>query len=502
MNIYTHVERLLSYGIYHFNLSEEDAMYAKNRLYAQLNLDDPTEISEEFSDVTAFETPDALLSPLLLYAVEKNITTEERKPLLEAQLMGLLLPAPSAVIAKFQEDYKTKGSKTALLNFYNHCIKSNYIKMNDVRKNILWTAKADKADLIITVNLSKPEKDNKEIARLKSLPQKAYPKCMLCFENLGFEGRLNFPARQTLRIIPVTLDGEAWYLQFSPYVYYDQHCIAFSKEHKPMTLSKSTFRKFADFLELFPEYFIGSNACLPIVGGSILTHEHFQGGGYEMPMHKCKPKKQFKTEDKEVFAEILDWYNSVVTVRSKNKEKAIETASMVLNKWQNYSDESVGILANTAEPHNAVTPIARKVGEYYQFDLILRNNRTDESYPDGIYHAHPEHHNIKKEGIGIIEVMGLFILPGRLQSECGLIEEILQGKTNFDSQKLAVHKNMVESLLNKHGNNLNQSQAEKAVKEFINGTCIDILRNTAVFKEDEKGIAAFERFMKSCGFEK
>ncbi len=500
-NIYAHIERLVHYGTINFGLCPGDAMYARNRIYAALKLDGAVAQEADTQDIAAMDTPDDLLEPLLGYAQSQGIITESERSLFDTELMGLLLPAPSQVHARFTGLMKSSGSRAALDDFYRTGIRSNYIRMRDVRKNLIWTAKADKADLVVTINLSKPEKDNKEIARLKSLPQKSYPRCMLCFENMGYSGRADFPARHTLRFLPIELAGEQWFLQFSPYVYYDQHCIAFSMEHKPMTLDRSTFTKLTDFLDLFPHYFIGSNACLPIVGGSILTHEHFQGGGYEMPMHKCGSRRAFSGGFHGVSAEILDWYNSVITLRSEDAQKLADAAGAVLETWQNYSDESAGILAfSGGQPHNAVTPIARKENGSYRLDLILRNNRTDEMYPDGIFHAHPSRHNIKKEGIGIIEVMGLFILPGRLQRECAAIAQILTGELKSLPEGMEAHSKAAGILAKEHGTSLSAEQAEKAVKEYINQTCISILEDTAVFKNHADGQSAFERFMRACGY--
>lgn len=497
------MERLLAYGREKFGLSPEDEMFARNELLGLFQLDRPAERAVDACGLS----PAEVLEPLVAYAVEHGIIAEEESSLFDTLLMGVLLPSPSAVIGKFHADCEQLGIRQALLNFYRMCIDSNYIRMADVSRNIIWEAPTEKGNLVITINLSKPEKDNKEIARLKSLPQAGYPKCMLCFENIGYRGRLNFPARQTLRFVPVTLDGEQWYMQYSPYVYYNEHCIVFSKEHKPMVMNESTFRKLLDFVDRFPCYFIGSNACLPIVGGSILSHEHFQGGGYEMPMHRCGIRKAFKSPSEGVSVGILDWFNSVVEIASEDRAKALACAERIRAAWSDYSDESVDVLAETKDRHNAITPVVRKKGSLYIIDLILRNNRTNEQYPDGIFHAHPEHHNIKKEGIGLIEVMGLFILPGRLQKQCAAMAEYLTGEKAYRKEELAdaahplyVHREMIAKLVGRWGTELSREQADERIRAYINDTCADILRNTAVFKETTEGQEAFARFLYSCGF--
>lgn len=497
------IEELLAYGREKFALSPEDEMFARNELLWLFRLEQPAAQAVEYCD----RTPAEVLEPLVAYAVEHGIIAAEESSLFDTLLMGVLLPAPSAVIGKFHEDCEKVGVRQALLNFYRMCVDSNYIRMADVSRNIIWEAPTQKGDLVITINLSKPEKDNKEIARLKNLPQSGYPKCMLCFENIGYHGRLNFPARQTLRFVPVTLDNEQWYMQYSPYVYYNEHCIVFSGEHKPMVMNESTFRKLLDFVDSFPCYFIGSNACLPIVGGSILSHEHYQGGGYEMPMHRCGIRTAFKSPVEGVSVGILDWFNSVVEISSENRAEALACAELIRAAWDNYSDESVDILANTTERHNAITPIVRKKGSLYIIDLILRNNRTNEQYPDGIFHAHPEHHNIKKEGIGLIEVMGLFILPGRLQKQCAAMAEYLTGEKLYREDELAdsehplyIHRKMIAKLVARWGTALTREQADEKIRSYINETCTDILCNTAVFKGTSEGQEAFARFLHSCGF--
>lgn len=509
MSIHQHVADLVEYASIHLSLDEADRLYSRNALYNLLNVHTDEDVTVDRAALSALEVPDTLLTPLSDYAVQNGIIEEEYRALFETALMGTVTMKPSEVNRKFEADIKALGVRKALLNFYDQSIKSNYIKMTDVKRNLWWLHECDGAPLEITVNLSKPEKDNKEIARLKAMPATGFPKCMLCKENVNYQGRLNFPARQTLRFVPLTLNGERWYMQYSPYVYYNEHCIVFSEQHAPMTMNRTTFIKFADFVDTFPCYMIGSNACIPIVGGSILTHEHYQGGEHVMPMHHAKPVYHFTHERfPEVDICITDWYNSNIRLITKNREQMIDAAEYIFNFWQEYSDESVGVIARTTEGHNAVTPILRKLEDgTYSLDMLLRNNRTDETYPDGIFHAHPEYHNIKKEGIGLIEAMGLFILPGRLQKESAGIAEYLTGKrTDKDyldeANVLYKHRGMIEELIASAGTACTDEQADKLIKAYIGGVCRKILDNTAVFKKDEKGVKAFFTFMEKAGFKR
>lgn len=509
MEIHSHVARLVEYASIHLALDEADRLYSRNAIYNLLDLHSDEDVTVNVDELRALEVPDTLLAPISSYAIEKGVIPEEERALFETAVMGAVTLKPSEVNRKFFTEIETLGARQALLNFYDLCIKSNYIKMTDVKRNLWWLHECDGVPLEITVNLSKPEKDNKEIARLKSLPSTGFPKCMLCKENVNYQGRLNFPARQTLRFVPLTLNGERWYMQYSPYVYYNEHCIIFSAEHAPMTMNRTTFVKFADFVDTFPCYMIGSNACIPIVGGSILTHEHYQGGEHLMPMHGSKPLYNFTHKRfPGVEFSITDWYNSDVRLVTRDREALIDAAEHIFTTWQGYSDESVDVIARTTEEHNAVTPILRKLpsGEY-SLDMLLRNNRTSEKYPDGIFHAHPEYHNIKKEGIGLIEAMGLFILPGRLQRECGEIVKYLTGERTDKEylepeSTLFKHKGMIEELVADAPKGISAEEGDKLVKRYIGNVCRQILDNTAVFKKDEKGKAAFFRFMETAGFER
>lgn len=503
-NIHQHVNNLIAYAKANLRLDEEDELFAKNAVMNLLDLHTDTngDIETPNDRVNSLEIPDSLLAPLMAYAIEKGITTEEDKSLFETAIMGAVTPMPSQVNAFFREDYEKKGAHEALLGLYDLGIKSNYIKLSDIRKNLYWKYSGSKCDLEITVNLSKPEKDNKEIARLKNAPNTGYPKCMLCKENLGYKGRVGFPARQTLRFVPLELNGEKWYLQYSPYMYYSEHCIIFKDDHSPMTTNKNTFIRLAEFVKLFPMYFAGSNACLPIVGGSILSHEHYQGGGHMMPIHFSRERWTFRhNRFPSVKFTVQEWYNSDIRLYSENKDELIAAADYIHEFWNDYSDESVEIIAKTDVQHNAITPICRMIGNKYSFDLILRNNRTSDTYPDGIFHAHSEYHNIKKEGIGLIEAMGLFVLPGRLDKECNMIVELIENKKYSlldENSPLYKHKTMVGEIIKDESD----TPTIDKIRNYIGKVCEKILENTAVFKDDKQGKDAFIRFMEKAGFKR
>ena len=436
------IERLLKFGEKHGLLGKLDAVAARNQLLDLLKLDGPYtgEVPEE-----ELAYPTAILDNLVEDGANRGLFDREitaNRELFDTRVMGCLMPRETEVIKTFEELAEKESLKKATEYFYNLSIASNYIRMSQIKKNISWTAATEYGDLEITINLSKPEKDPKQIALEKLQPQGDYPKCLLCMENVGYAGRINFPARQTLRIIPVKLVGEQWYMQYSPYVYYNEHCIVFSEKHEPMVLSKKTFEGLLDFVRQFPHYMCGSNADLPIVGGSILSHNHFQGGNYTFPMHRASTISSYRHPGFEGIAiATLKWPLSVVRAASSSMEELVDFSEHILAKWRDYSDAGAEVLAYTEKegeriPHNTVTPIARINAEgKYEMDLVLRNNRTDARYPDGIFHPHKEIHHIKKENIGLIEVMGLAILPGRLRAETQEIKRILTGQTTADTVK-------------------------------------------------------------------
>lgn len=500
------IEQLLIYAQQNLNLIDEDVIWSRNYLM------DLLKVKEPFEGKTKLVPLQEILDALCDYAVEQKLCEDFEKLLFETKIMGYVIPMPSKVIELFDDIASQKGIKCATDWFYNFCVKSNYIRKKDIDKNLKWEFNGRCGKIKITINLSKPEKDPEEVKRAATAKM-GYPKCMLCSSNVGFAGNAAHPARQTLRTIPIELNNENWFMQFSPYVYFENHLIAICEEHRPMNITKASFERMADFINLFPHYFIGSNASLPIVGGSILAHDHYQGGNKVLPILEAKNKNYYKLEQyPDVNIIIPDWYNSVVKIESKNRKQAIEAANHIFETWVNYTDEEVNITAWTTEDgkkvqHNIVTPTLQfnKDGEY-SYAFILRNNCTSKERPYGIFHPSEDLHNIKKEAIGIIEAMGLFILPGRLASEAAQIKDILTGKTKLDFKSLADEKNplnkhlgMIAQLTNDLGTNLGEKEAEEAVTNAINSACEKILETTAVFKNDEKGVAAFAKFMQACG---
>lgn len=498
------VEKLLAYAEEFLHLKKLDVIYTRNLLLREFKLKEPAE-DADVSAVKTLSVPDELVAETERYALENGLCEEGEENLYSTYIMGILSPKPSEVNEEFFRLRKEEGVKAACRYFYDLCIKNNYIQKTAIDKNLKWEYKDGDNILEITINLSKPEKDNKEIAKLlvKKAEKPKYPKCLLCKENEGFEGSLSHPARENIRTVSLNLAGEEWFVQYSPYAYYDEHCIAISKQHVPMNVNAKTVEKLADFVDVFPNYMIGSNASLPIVGGSILNHEHFQGGVHLMPMHKSHIAVEMKSAKyPDVKVGIADWYNSVVRLQSANRAHVVALTGEIVEFWKTYSDEENDIVAKTGDtPHNASSPIVRKIGDEYCIDLILRNNRTSEEYPDGIFHAHPEHHNIKKEGIGLIEAMGLFILPGRLKKQLAMIADILCGREKYDEAALNdsenylyVHRDMIKKLKASF-NGKTYEEAHAAVISYVNETCKNILDNTAVFKKNETGVKGFKKFL-------
>lgn len=499
------ISELMLYAEEKLSLDADNKIYVKNLLLAELK------VTEPYGEVSSHRPIQQILDELTDYAVAEGLTNEQDKLLFETKIMGIVTPMPSDVIKKFDDLAADKGSMAATSFLFDLSAANNYIRKCDIDKNIGWDVPTDKGTVKITINLAKPEKDPKAVLAASKAPQTNYPKCPLCPENVGWCGNAAKPARQTLRAIPLFLNNEKWWLQFSPYVYFDNHCICFSDEHRPMNLDLSSFVRMTEFVDLFPHYFIGSNAPLPIVGGSILAHDHYQGGAKVLPeMHTATRKKFVHPDFEGATAGIADWFNSVVRIESNSADTAAKLANHVLEKWQKYSDKSVDVVSHTDNVlHNTVTPVALKTDDgKYRFDLILRNNRTDEKHPYGIFHPTEDMHNIKKEAIGIIEVMGLFILPGRLSREAHEIRKYLTGETPLDfkalsdpSNPLSKHVGMIAQLANDHGINMEPDQAGDVITDYINKTCIKILETTAVFKNNEKGQKAFDKFMAKCGFE-
>ena len=486
------IKKLISYGMEKGLFTERDRIYVTNRILEILNLDE-FECDEEFTDINLEET----LKELLNFAVEKGLIEDSivHRDLFDTKLMGAMMPRPSEVTDRFNELYK-ESPKTATDYFYRLSCDSDYIRRYRVEKDIKWVTATEYGDLDITINLSKPEKDPKAIAAAKNAPQAGYPKCMLCRECEGYAGRLNFPARQNHRIIPITINNSDWCFQYSPYVYYNEHCIVFNAKHTPMAINRDTFKKLLDFVKQFPHYFVGSNADLPIVGGSILSHDHFQGGNYTFAMAKAKVEYPLSFEGfSDVEAGILKWPMSVIRLSCPDPDRLIELADKILKAWRGYTDESAFIFAETdGVPHNTITPIARKKGDSFELDLVLRNNITTSEHPLGVYHPHKELHHIKKENIGLIEVMGLAVLPARLKNEMALLEEaMLENRDIKNDEILSKHYEWSEEIKSKY-DNITKENIGKIIKDEIGLVFAKVLEHAGVYKRNDEGIAAFKKF--------
>lgn len=508
------IERLLQFGLQRGLFEQPDLSFARNALLDLFRLTEP---SGAPAPEERLDSPAGLLEPLLDYGhaiglIPDNTTTW--RDLLDARMMGLLLPRPSEAAAAFRRKAEAEGVAAATESFYRMSIDSNYIRMDRIRNNQYWLHPTPYGNLEMTVNLSKPEKDPKEIALLKSLPQAHYPKCLLCEENVGYAGRPDHPARQNLRVIPLRLQGEDWYFQYSPYVYYNEHSIVFKAAHEPMAVSHSSFARLLDFVEQFPHYFIGSNADLPIVGGSILSHDHFQAGRHVFPMEAAPVEARFRDGERPgVSYGIVGWPMSVLRLNGSSKAEVHKAACRILDAWREYSDASADILAHTVQedgsrvPHNTITPIARlRDNGEYELDLVLRNNRTSEEHPDGIFHPHRELHHIKKENIGLIEVMGLAVLPGRLKEELELIADCLTGAVSEPESLLAdpahplhKHADWVRQLIGQYGGSVEKGKALELVRAETGNKFLAVLEDAGVFKRTEQGLRAFKRFLTSVG---
>ncbi|MDD7740255.1 MAG: UDP-glucose--hexose-1-phosphate uridylyltransferase [Lachnospiraceae bacterium] len=495
--IYNSIAKLVRYGEEAGLICGLDRIYAVNRILEVLKLSDYEEPKE-------LEGPldlESILDELLDYAAENGLLENNSvvyRDLFDTKLMDCLMPRPGEVVQKFQTLYEENPEK-ATDYFYKLSQDSNYIRRYRIQKDIRWSVKSAYGDIDISINLSKPEKDPKAIAAAKLAKQSGYPKCLLCKENVGYAGRVNHPARENHRIIPLTINGTKWGFQYSPYVYYNEHCIVFNYEHIPMKIERATFVKLFDFIKLFPHYFIGSNADLPIVGGSILSHDHYQGGHYTFAMAKAPIEQHFTIPGYEdVETGIVKWPLSVIRIRHKDEQRLIDLAEHILECWRGYTDEAAFVFANTdGEPHNTITPIARKVGDTFELDLALRNNITTTECPLGVYHPHEQYHHIKKENIGLIEVMGLAILPARLKEELELLAEyILEGKNVRENEMLEKHADWVEEFLPRHPE-LNRDNVMDILKEETGKVFVGVLEDAGVYKCDEKGRMAFARFMET-----
>ena len=498
---------LVEYGLVTGLVEPEDKGYTINRLLELFGLDEledevlaAYETRETMTEETAVASLEEILSAMLDYAAEHGLledNTVTYRDLFDTKIMGMLMPRPSEVTAKFKTLLKERGAQAATDYYYKLSCDSDYIRRYRIKKDLKWTTDTEFGTLDITVNLSKPEKDPKAIAAAKLAKQSGYPKCLLCKENVGYAGRVNHPARQNHRIIPVTINQSDWFFQYSPYVYYNEHCIVFNAKHTPMKIERATFGKLLDFVEQFPHYFVGSNADLPIVGGSILSHDHFQGGHYEFAMAKAPVEKEISFAGfEDVAAGIVKWPMSVIRLRAAKKERLIELADKILLAWRIYTDADAFIFAETdKEPHNTITPIARRRGNDFELDLVLRNNITTEEHPLGVYHPHAKLHHIKKENIGLIEVMGLAVLPARLKDEIAALENaILSGANLRKNEVLEKHADWVEEFLPKY-EVVNKDNIHTILQTEIGLVFNEVLIDAGVYKCTEEGRKAFLRFI-------
>ncbi len=495
MDINTLINELISYGLKKGLLDPADTTYTVNRLLDFFHL----------PAYTPVETPNnrelcEILNDLLAYAIDEGLLedTSARRDLFDTAIMGLLTPLPSVVIKRFKELYD-RSPKDATDFYYDFSKATNYIRTDRIARDEKWTSETEFGMMDITINLSKPEKDPRDIAKAGQSKSSGYPACLLCLENEGFGGTLTHPARQNHRTIPLTLDGENYRLQYSPYVYYNEHCIVFNEKHIPMKIDKSTFIKLLDFIRQFPHYTVGSNADLPIVGGSILSHDHFQGGAYEFTMARAPYEKEFTLADfPNVRMGRIKWPISTIRLQSDDPAAIADVSDLILQKWRSYTDEAAFILAEEGDVrHNTITPIARKRGDVYEMDLVLRNNITTEEFPLGVYHPHPEYHHIKKENIGLIEVMGLAVLPARLKKEMADLEKAILEKADLGAlETTAPHAAWANEWLGKY-EEITAENLHRIVQDEIALVFSHVLENAGVFKRTDDGFAAFDRFIAS-----
>ena len=514
-NIAYEIERLLSFAKNKGLLAAMDMVPARNALLDLLRVSEPYAYTDGETIEENGETATAVLVNILDYCAVEGLLPEDTttyRDLMDARIMGLLMPRASEAAARFGA-LEAESPEAATDYFYNLSRDSNYIQVDRISKNLYWLTDTEFGDLEITVNLSKPEKDSKEIALAKSRPQTNYPQCLLCKENAGFAGHLNHPARQNLRLMPLTLNGEEWYWQYSPYVYYNEHCIVLIGGHIPMLVDERTIRRLLDFVERFPHYFLGSNAGLPIVGGSILTHDHYQGGRHVFPMEKAKREAEYTHPDfAGCTAALIKWPMAAVRLACADKEMLVRFTVHVMKAWGGHTDEAAGVFAYTdGTPHNAVTPIARKNADGdFEVDVVLRNNLTTDEHPLGVFHPHSELHHIKKENIGLIEVMGLAVLPGRLETELDGIKAILTAGKPADyapiaadeSHPLNKHLPWLKRLVAEYGTSMAQADADALIQNEVGHIFELVLRDAGVYKYTPEGRAQLAHFMDCAGFQK
>jgi UDPglucose--hexose-1-phosphate uridylyltransferase len=502
INIYEQIQRLVNFGISKKLIQPSDEIFIRNSLLESLGLDEFVTVNVVQEEV---DSPVEILEYILNWAAKNGKLEQDTvtyRDLLDTKLMGHFLSKPSETIAQFYSLYEKNSPNEATSYLYNLSKDTNYIRTDRIAKNEHWYSPTDYGDIEITINLSKPEKDPKAIEASKNMKSSSYPDCLLCKENVGYAGRLNHPARQNLRVIPFEIGNETWNIQFSPYVYYNEHAIVFLDKHEPMKISKRTFDRLLEFVEKFPHYFVGSNADLPIVGGSILSHDHYQGGFHEFPMAKAEIETEFEFSSfPNVKAGIVKWPMSIIRLQGLNRVDLSNLAELILQSWKGYSDPQVDILAFTdATPHNTITPIARRRGELFEIDLVLRNNRTNEQHPLGIFHPHQEVHHIKKENIGLIEVMGLAVLPGRLKEELKLLEAALIKDQFLD--EIIANESIVKHLewaihIKETYPTIDKTNCERILKQEIGIIFSTILEHAGVYKRNSEGKQGFLRFLNS-----
>ena len=495
MDLQKNIKKLVTYGLDKKLSEPEDKTYTINQYLEVFRLDEYDDPDITGEEIVLPEILDRLTDAAYDRYIIKSDDIVTRD-LFDTKLMGIMTPKPSQVIKEFRTYYE-ESPKKATEFFYEFSQDTNYIRRDRVKKDMKWKVNSPYGDIDITINLSKPEKDPKAIAAAKNAKQSSYPKCQLCMENEGYAGRINHPARQNHRIMPIEINGGKWGFQYSPYVYYNEHCIVFNGQHVPMKIDRAAFTKLFDFVKQFPHYFLGSNADLPIVGGSILTHDHFQGGHYEFAMERAEIEKEFTIPGYEdVKAGIVHWPLSVIRIQSKDEKRLIDLADHILKKWRGYTDEEAYIFAETeGEPHNTITPIARKKGDMYELDLTLRNNITTEECPLGLYHPHNEYHHIKKENIGLIEVMGLAVLPSRLKAEMEHLSQcLIKGEDIVSKEDLKKHAAWVEEIKEKY-TDINEGNVMDILKEEIGQVFVKVLEDAGVYKYNEEGRKAFDRFI-------
>jgi UDPglucose--hexose-1-phosphate uridylyltransferase len=493
MTIEKTIKEALFYAESHLDLRPEDYDYFQNLLLAHYHLSAPYSGAIEEEKIRAYPLPDPIIEDIIACDLEKGMDEGEAERD-STYVLGLLSPTPHEVDDAFDALYKVSPEK-ATEYLYQLSIANNYIAKSQVDKNLHWEAKfVNGSPLEISINLSKPEKNNKDIAKLKTMKDTGYPKCLLCKENLGFEGGPSHPARESIRFVPLTLGGERWYLQYSPYVYYSHHCIVFYHEHVPMLIAPKILGDLLDFVDIFPHFFIGSNSDLPIVGGSILNHEHFQGGGHLLPLLVAPDREVVYTSAKTTRVSIVDFYATALKISGADRADVLSVASKILTAWRAYNDPAHQILCSeNGESHSTCTPFARKLENGYAIYLILRNNICTKEYPDGLFHAHPEYHHIKKEGIGLIEAAGLFILPARLKRQMGEVEDVVAHRIAKEDYlkkypDLAIFEPMI----------LQMEKTGESAETYVNGVCRAILENVAVYKADPDGQAGLHAFLKEA----